>query len=317
MTRVLITGISGFTGNHLALYLVNKGEQVFGFGHSSNLLLPEQVVLCEGDIRDQATLRQIIKQIQPEIIYHLAGLIKAIDFTKFYEVNCLGTAALFEAIVELGVTPKILVTSSSSVYGKGQREEPISEQFKLQPITHYGVSKVAQEMVAYRYHLAHNLPVFFTRAFNLVGPALPSTLACSAFAKQIALAEQPGANRQIVIKNLSNQRDFLDVRDAVRAYDLIANNGTIGQVYNVCSQKAVSIKQCLDLLLDMAQLPIEVKLAPAHFQASDVPIQVGSAMKLSYHFGWQPTITLQQSLADLLDYWRAEISLRKIHELAR
>lgn len=308
MTKTLITGLSGFTGNHLAEYLITKGEQVFGFGLSSELPLPKPVTFHEGDIRDQATLKQIIQQIQPEVIYHLAGLIKATDPTKFYEINVLGTVALFEAIIESGLKPKVLVTSSSAVYGKGVGKKPITEQFQLRPVTHYAVSKVAQETVAHRYYLAHGLPVVCTRAFNLVGPAQPPTLVCSAFAHQIAKAEQSESNRQIVIGDLSNQRDFLDVRDAVQAYHLIANTGTAGQVYNVCSQKAVSIKHCLDILLGMAQVPVEVNFDPARLQASDVPVQIGSATKLHQHIGWQPTITLEQSLADLLNYWREELS---------
>jgi GDP-4-dehydro-6-deoxy-D-mannose reductase len=308
MTKTLITGISGFTGNHLAQYLITKGEQVFGFGLPSELPFPKQVTFHEGDIRDQATLKQIIEQIQPEVIYHLAGLIKATDLTKFYEINVLGTVILFEAIIESGLKPKVLVTSSSAVYGKGVGKKLITEQFQLRPMTHYAVSKVAQETVAQRYYLAHGLPVVCTRAFNLVGPAQPPTLACSAFAHQIALAEQSEANRQIVIGDLSSQRDFLDVRDAVQAYDMIANSGTAGQVYNVCSQKAVSIKHCLDILLEMARVPVEVKFDPARLQASDVPVQVGSATRLFHDFDWQPTITLEQSLADLLNYWREEIS---------
>ena len=310
MTRVLITGISGFTGTHLARHLLAKGVRVFGFARASTnlpLVLAENVSLHFDDIRNQAAIKELLTQAQPDIIYHLAGILKSTEVEKLYEINVLGTVALFEAIIELGIAPMVLVTSSSAVYGKGFGGKPITERFQLRPITYYAISKVAQEFVAYRYYSAYKLPVICTRAFNLIGPGQPSTLACSAFARQIALAEQTRKMDTIMTGDLSARRDFTDVRDVVRAYALLAQSGKPGLIYNVCSQKAVSIKQCLNMLLEMAHVSLETVVDPARLQAHDVPVQVGSAARLFNHTGWKPEITLQQSLADLLNDWRQKV----------
>ncbi len=310
MTRILITGITGFTGVHLAHHLLLKGAEVFGFSRTVTELPPvlaERVDLYSGDICHQATLEKVLVETQPDIIYHLAGLLKAAKVEDFYQINVLGTVALFEAIIAVGLTPKVLVSSSSAVYGKGVGSRPITEQFQLRPITHYGISKVAQEAVARRYYLTHRLPVVTTRAFNLLGPGQPLTLACSAFARQIALAEQSGAGGEIVTGNLSARRDFTDVRDVVQAYELIAQQGKAGDVYNVCSQQAISTQTCLEMLISLASVPLKVTLDPAQTQTNDVPLQIGSVAKLFQRAGWRAKITLQQSLADLLDDWRQKV----------
>ena len=310
MTRVLITGIAGFVGTHLAHYLLSKGNQLFGFDLAASSLSPalaQRVRLYSGDICDQTALKQVLTEAQPDIVYHLAGVLKSTDAKKFYTVHVLGTVALFEAIIGLGITPKVLVASSSAVYGRGFGGKPITEQFKLRPITHYAVSKVAQETVAYRYWLAHQLPVVCTRTFNLIGPGQPPELACSAFARQIALAEHTEKADTVITGNLSAQRDFTDVRDAVRAYDLITTFGKPGLTYNVCSGGTVSIRQCLDMLLEMVHVSLKTTVDPGRLQPHDVPIQVGNAARLYDHTGWKPEITLQQSLADLLHYWRQEV----------
>lgn len=312
MTRLLITGITGFTGAHLACHLLAQGAQVFGFSRGAAELpaaLAERISLYSGDIRHQATLEKILVEVQPDIIYHLAGLLKSAKVEDFYQINVLGTVALFEAIIAVGLAPKVLITSSSAVYGKGVAGRPITEQFQLRPMTHYGVSKVAQETVARRYYLTHQLPVVRTRAFNLLGPGQPLTLACSAFAHQIARAEQSGAGGEIVTGNLSAWRDFTDVRDAVQAYELIVHQGKAGDVYNICSQQAVSTQACLEMLIQMARVPLKVAHDPAGAQANDVPFQIGSTAKLFKQTGWRAKITLQQSLADLLNHWRQKVKL--------
>ena len=310
MMHVLITGIAGFTGIHLAQYVLTNGAQVVGFDQASNGLPPalaDKVSFNSGDIRSQAVLRRVLAETQPDIIYHLAGLLKSTDAKEFYEINVLGTLALFEAIVELGLTPKVLVTSSSAVYGRGSGNRPLTENFKLRPTTHYAVSKVAQEAIAYRYHLVYNIPIICTRAFNLIGPRQSPVLACSAFARQIALAERTKQIDTLVTGDLSPRRDFVDVRDAVRAYSLVVKSGKPGLAYNVCSQQAISIKQCLDLLLEMTSIPLKTIVAPANLQVGDVPVQIGCAARLVKHTGWRPEIPLEQSLADLLDYWRQQV----------
>lgn len=306
MTRILITGITGFTGLHLANYLLTRGDQVFGFSRQP-APLSKQITLLYGDICDPAAIENVLAQVQPEIIYHLAGLLKSAQVEDLYRINVMGTLALFEAIVKLGLSPKILIAGSSAVYGRGLASRSITEQFKLRPVTHYGASKVAQEALAYRYHLAHNLRIIGTRAFNLLGPGQPRSLACAAFAHQIALAEQTGQKSKIVTGDLSAQRDFTDVRDAVAAYELVGKQGKPGLIYNICSQQAVAIRACLNILIEMATVPLEIEMDKTQAQPHDVPIQVGSAARLFRHTGWRPKIPLAQSLADLLSYWREQL----------
>jgi GDP-4-dehydro-6-deoxy-D-mannose reductase len=174
----------------------------------------------------------------------------------------------------------------------------------MRPQTHYALSKAAQELAALRYYHAYEVPVICIRTFNLLGPGLSPQLACSSFAQQIALAERSGNPAVISTGELHTRRDFVDVRDAVRAYTMIAEQGEPGEVYNVCSGHAVAISECLNILLKQARVPIESVLDPAKVQKNDIPIQVGSAKKLKQLTGWEPKVSVEQSLIDLLDDWR-------------
>ena len=320
MAKILITGATGFVGRHLIDYLSVTEHQLFGFGRATSLVpvRAKQIDYYFGDLCDQKMLEQILARVQPDIIFHLAGVLKSNDVQEFYRVNVQGTVALFEAVRAVGIAPKVLVTSSSAVYGPGEGEESITEQFKLRPLTHYAVSKAAQEMVALHYHLAYELNVFCTRTFNLIGPGQPLELACSAFAYQIALAELRREPATLATGNLSSRRDFVDVRDAVCAYDLLVYKGMPGEVYNVCHENAVSIQHSLDILMEMAEVSVTTCVNPARLQSNDVLIQTGSAAKLREQTGWKPVIRLRQSLADLLDDWRNKLrtgTKQVIHEM--
>jgi GDP-4-dehydro-6-deoxy-D-mannose reductase len=305
MAQVLITGAAGFIGVHLARYLRSRCDNVFAFDCVATLppALSRDVQIFVGDINNQAALRHALGEVKPDVIYHLAGLVKSVEPAPFYTAHVLGTASLFEAIVEARLMPRVLIASSSAVYGVGGAK-PITERVGLRPATHYAVSKLAQEAVAQRFQRSHRLPVNIVRVFNAVGPEQPPTLACSAFAQQIAQAERTAKAGVLVTGNLSSQRDLIDVRDVARAYHSIAQAGRAGLVYNICSGRAVSMQYCLDVLLHLARVDIRTELDPQRLQAGDVSIQVGSAARLHGHTGWQPEISLEQSLADLLDYWR-------------
>jgi GDP-4-dehydro-6-deoxy-D-mannose reductase len=224
-------------------------------------------------------------------------------------VNLLGTVALFDEIMEAELSPVVVVASSSAVYGHKSGEKPISEKADIHPITHYAVSKIAQEMAALRYFNSYQMPVMIVRMFNLLGPGQPEDLAFSSFARQIALAEE-GGNAEISTGNLDAERDFIDVRDAVRAFMMVAENGRPGQVYNVCSGHAVKIRTCLDEMLSMSSQQIQVKADAGRIQNHDVPIQIGNAEKIKQATGWTPQIPLKQSLSDLLNDWRQKIKTK-------
>jgi len=307
MTKVLITGAAGFVGRYLADYLVGGGHTVFGTDQSTRPPHPALKDFFPSSLSDASTLRNIIAETRPDVIFHLASILKAEQSETFYTVNVLGTVTLFEAILAMGVKPKVVVTSSSAVYGAALGARPISEGFRTRPVTHYAVSKVAQEIIALGYYKVDDIPVTIIRTFNLLGPGLSPGLACSAFSRQIALAEAGRGPRKVLTGDLRAQRDFVDVRDAVRAYVLVAFHGLAGSIYNVCSRKPVSIQDCLNILLELSNVPVDAARDPALVQENDVPVQVGSAARLRRLTGWMPEIELTQSLVDLLDDWRVKV----------
>lgn len=308
MSRCLITGASGFVGLFLSETLRSPQMEVYGF----DLKHQQQVKQAfTGEITNRADVLSVLRQAQPDTIFHLAGILKSQNAEDLYNVNVLGTVALFEAIMESGLRPRVIVAGSSAVYGTGG-DTPISEASPVHPITHYAASKLSQEIVALRYHKAFDLPVICVRTFNLLGPGLSPDMAPSAFAMQIAQAEKTGGPAKIFTGDLSAQRDYVDVRDAVRAYTLIAEHGEAGQIYNVCSGQAISMSEILQILLDQAQVQMEAVLDPDRVQKQDVPVQIGSAMKIQQLTGWKAEINITKSLADLLNGWREKINLENV-----
>ena len=300
MYTALITGISGFIGQSLEEYLLSKGVAVFGF----DLYGAQKKHVFHGGITDRKSLLRALEKSQPDVIFHLAGILKSAQMEDFYNVHVIGTAVLLDAVIEMGLRPHVLIASSSAVYGVGVGKKPITESFTPRPLTHYAVSKLAQETVALRYCAAYDLPVTCVRTFNLLGPGLSPNMAPSAFAKQIAQAEMKHKPKTIHTGDLSAQRDYVDVRDAVHAYDLIARDGIPGQIYNVCSEQAISVEACLQILMKQAMVKVEQVFDPGREQKHDVPIQVGSAKKIQHDLGWQAKIPVEQSLIDLLNDWR-------------
>jgi GDP-4-dehydro-6-deoxy-D-mannose reductase len=307
MRRALITGVSGFVGSHLASHLLDLGWKLFGFNKQQT---NGSMKVFVGDITDRDALKNVMKECRPDVIFHLAAVIKSSDSELFYNVNLLGTVALFDTLVDLGMRPLVVVASSSAVYGSGHGSRPISEKYMSRPVTHYAISKLAQEHAALRYFTAYQMPVMVVRMFNLLGPGQSPDLACSAFARQIALAEA-GGDEEILTGNLNSYRDFLDVRDAVRAFGLLVEKGGIGETYNVCSGSAFMVGQCLDEIMSISPRQFKVRVDPGHLQKNDVPIQVGNGRKLNQATGWKPQISLKQSLSDLLDYWRQKIEMER------
>jgi GDP-4-dehydro-6-deoxy-D-mannose reductase len=306
--RALITGIYGFCGRHLAVHLQRQGYQVFGLDMAQASPLAG-IPVHAGDIRQRDLVQSVVRTVRPTHIFHLAALISPHpDLDELYAVNVRGTGHLLEAVRLAGVEPVIVVTGSSAVYGLVQPGDlPIHESLPFQPVSVYAVSKIAQEMLAYTYYARHGLHVIRTRAFNLTGPGQPPSLVCSAFAKQIAEIEAGWIEPVLRVGNLTPQRDFVDVRDVVQAYDLVAQLGTAGQVYNVCSGRAVAVQTCLDQLLRLATRPISLEQDPARVRPADIPVSVGDGSRLQELTGWQPVRSLEESLADLLNDWRQRI----------
>jgi GDP-4-dehydro-6-deoxy-D-mannose reductase len=303
MSRILITGSRGFVGSHLLHHLRSRGEGVFGLDLRAN---DSDAHYYQGELTDHKVVKNILNSVQPNVIFHLAGVIKSSEPETLYRANLLSTVSLLDQVMESSCRPVVVIASSSAVYGQTSGARPISERMQVHPVTHYALSKAAQEMAAVRYYASFGLPVVIARIFNLLGPGLSVDLACSAFARQIALSEQNGQT-EIVTGNLNARRDFVDVRDVVRALGLVAENGKAGQVYNVCSGRAVMIRKCLDEMISMSPHQLKVRIDAERFQKNDVPVQVGNYRKLNQRTGWRPQISLRESLSDLLNDWRQRI----------
>lgn len=314
--KVLITGIAGFTGSHLADFILENGEQVFGIERKdANLQNIEKIIkkihVVACDILDESVLHSAITKIKPDKIFHLAARTTAVsgkDRELMFATNVYGTANLLEAVRAAKINPLIHIAGSSAQYGiVDNNDNPINEDCSFRPVNFYGVSKVAQEMISHQYWRNHRLRIVVTRAFNLIGPRGKDDFVCSAFAKQIVMIEKNKQEPIIYVGNLDSQRDFTDVRDVVKGYWLALEKGIPGEVYNICSGRTYSMKTVLNILLDMSKKSIEIKQDPKRMRPSDVPLQTGNYIKFRAQTGWEPQISFKTSLKDLLDYWREQV----------
>ena len=316
--RVLITGITGFVGSHLTEFLLEQnGIEVFGTlrwrSKTDNIdHLRNRIKLYECDLRDASSVRQVISNVKPDRIFHLAGQSfvpmswKAPSETV--TTNTIGQINLFEALRECGLNPRIQIAGSSEEYGLVYPNElPLVEESPLRPLSPYAVSKVAQDFLGYQYARSYQLFIVRTRAFNHTGPRRGEVFATSNFSKQIALIEAGLQEPVLHVGNLDARRDFTDVRDIIRGYWLALEKGEPGEVYNLCSEKDISIGEMLELFLSMTSEKITVQQDPARMRPSDVMVLLGSSSKFRKRTGWAPTIPLQQTLEDLLNYWRTKV----------
>lgn len=315
MTRVLITGIGGFVGSHLAdLLLHDSTTEIAGLVHPSHetrlLRSHPRITLHREDILNEEALPELIRRIAPDVVYHLAGMAHVHESWKnrkeTLQVNFWGAFHLIEACRLLPAFPKVLLIGSGECYGfVPEQEQPVRESRALAPSSPYAVSKIAQETLGIEAAKAEKLPVLISRSFNHTGPRQKETFVCSRFAREIALAEKSGVPFVLKVGNMAARRDFTDVRDVVRAYKYIVDHGTPGEPYNVCSGTAVSIQEVLDILVSLTDKKPEVITDPAIFRPVDIPLLQGSAEKLKTETGWKPVYDLKTTLKDLLDYWRA------------
>ncbi len=312
--RILITGITGFAGSHLAEHALEQRSEVWGSvrreRHTDNVTaLLDRVHLVECDLRDSASVAALVEQAAPERIFHLAAQTFVPtsfgDPAETFIANVVPQIKLLEAARKLCPDARILVVGSSEEYGRVLPEElPVKESNPLRPLSPYAVSKAAQDLLAYQYHQSHGLHIVRTRAFNHEGPRRTEVFALSSFAKQIAEMEAGIRDPVLWVGNLDSKRDFLDVRDVVRAYWLALEHGEPGEVYNIASGHMWRIGDALDLLLSLSKVRVEVRQDPARLRPADTPFMLGDATKFRDLTGWTPKIPFEQTLQDLLDYWR-------------
>lgn len=311
--RILVTGASGFVGGHLIDHLKQEGfSEIFCLIHKRKPLPKSRfkgTTCLSGDLRDPLSLRRVLKRARPTWIFHLAGQASVAaswsDPQITFNDNALAQLNLFEAVRALKLNPWILVACSSDEYGHVEQDElPVSEENPLRPLSPYAVSKVTQDLMAYQYFRSYGMHVVRTRAFNHTGPGRPPLYAISGFAKQIVSIEKGRQPAVLKVGNLDVRRDYLDVRDMVRAYVLALKFGHPGEVYNICSGRSQSMRKILETLLELTDIPIEIKQDPARFRPSDLPVIYGNAARFKSLTGWRPLIPFTKTLQDLLEYWR-------------
>lgn len=321
--KILITGITGMVGSHLAEYILNNhtNSEVHGLIRWRSPLdnikhIQSKIILHQGDLRDLNSLILILQKIKPERIFHLAA--QSYVTTSFnipadtIHTNVIGTVNLLDAIRITGLDPRIHICSSSEVYGQVTKEEiPIKETNPFRPASPYAVSKVGEDMIALQYYLSYGLKILRTRMFTHTGARRGDVFAESSFAKQIAEIEAGFHSKPVKVGNLESIRTFADVRDAVRAYWLLLDRCPSGEVYNIGGNRTMTIGEMLQILKSMAKCKIEHEVSPSLLRPSDVTLQIPDTSKFQQATGWQPKIPLETTLGDLLNYHREKIRIFK------
>jgi GDP-4-dehydro-6-deoxy-D-mannose reductase len=314
--RLLVTGIAGFVGGHLVDYLRAEQPQVRILGLDSRpgaRVRAMQVETIAADIEDAVAVRDALGSVRPDRILHLAAQSSPQrswdDPAATVRTNVLGLLHLLEGARAHGLSPRVLAVGSAEEYGQvDARDLPLREDAPLRPLTPYATSKVAQGFLGLQYTLSTGIAVVRTRTFHHTGPRRGESFAESSFARQLAEIEKGLRAPVLEVGNLDAVRDFTDVRDVVRAYWELLERGRAGEVYNVCSGTGVRLRDLLQALIDVSGLRVEVRVDAARLRPSDVPELIGDPGRIRHGLGWVPRIPLEQSLRDLLQYWRERVA---------
>ncbi|MFC1628603.1 GDP-mannose 4,6-dehydratase [Gemmatimonadota bacterium] len=306
--RVLITGVSGFTGRYLVEYIreIDPDIPISGV----DVQAPDNLYGCAFtriDLQNYSEISRVITEINPAYIFHLGGVNFSDQPQHFFDVNVVGTLNLLEAVRNAAeqIDPTILIVGSSAEYGMvNEDEHPVSEHNPLRPVSHYGVSKVAQDLLGFQYFMSFGLKVIRVRPFNLIGPGQSADYVCGSLVQQFAEIEQGIRSPEILTGNQTPERDFIDVRDLVKAYWMLMMKGTPGEVYNIGSGESASVRDVLQILLESTRMDITVTTDPGKERQSDIPRMVSDITRITSQVGWTPTISLEVALYDMLQHAR-------------
>ena len=313
--RVLITGAGGFVGRHLSAHLgrVQAKARLIGTTFFPSETVHQAVNEHRRiDLKGYEQVHDLLRDCRPDAIFHLAAQAfvprSFEDPWETLENNIRAQLNIIRASLELDIQPRILIVSSAEIYGAVAPDQlPLDEDAAIRPTNPYSVSKVAQDMLALQYYLSHDLPIMRARPFNHIGPGQNERFVAPAFAKQIAAIEEDAGDAVIYVGNLEAKRDFTDVRDIVRAYHMIVEKGKPGEAYNIASGLAHSIRHLLDTLLQLSDIEIEVRVDPERLRPVDVPEIRGDSRKLRRDTGWQPKLSFEDTLRDVLSDCRGRI----------
>ena len=327
MPTALITGITGMVGSHLCDYLLdNTGWDIVGMArwrspteninqHTDRINCADRLKLIYGDLRDTLSIFHVVEQTKPDYVFHLAA--QSFPRTSFdspldtLDTNIQGTNRLLEALKQHRRDAIVHVCASSEVFGRVPREKlPIDEECTFHPASPYAISKVGTDLIGRFYAEAYDMTVMTTRMFTHTGPRRGDVFAESSFAKQIALIEAGFIPPVLKVGNLDSLRTFADVRDAIKAYFLlVTHNPQKGGYYNIGGTFTCTIREMLDKLLSLStQKAIEVVIDPDRLRPIDADLQVPNTAKFEAHTGWKPEIPFEQTMLDLLNYWRERVS---------
>lgn len=305
----LVTGATGFAGSHLLDRLVSTRGEVAAWANARGRQAPVSgsgIHWNAVDLLDRAAVERAVAALQPSVVFHLAGLPHVAESWKqggrALEVNALGTHHLLDAVERAAPACRVIVAGSALVYRPSAAA--LTEDDPLGPADPYGVSKLAQEMLAER----AATPVVRTRPFNHAGPRQSEAFVTSSFAKQIAEIEAGTREPVLSVGNLDARRDIMDVRDTVRAYEMLEAGGVPGRVYNICSGVAYRVGDLLERLLQLARTKVSVQQDPSRLRPSDNPVVLGTHARLTNDTGWRPEIPIETTLADLLAWWRTRLA---------
>jgi GDP-4-dehydro-6-deoxy-D-mannose reductase len=299
--KALITGAAGFVGRHLTTHLESHGDVVHGVDRDTG-----------PDLLDADGCLALLDELRPDAVYHLGGFSDVGGSwntpNATFRVNAEGTLNVLQACVSAGVQ-RVVAVSSADVYGRVTMGElPLTEDNPLRPVSPYAASKIAADYLALQAHLGYGLEVMRVRAFNHLGTGQTNRFVAPALAERIALNELEGGE-VVPVGNMTPRRDFTDVRDVVRAYRLLIENGEPGEAYNVCSGHDIAISELADRLVAKAARPMRLEGDPSLQRPVDVPVLRGDYTQLNKATGWEPEIDLDQTLSDLLEEWRSRVEL--------
>lgn len=310
--RVLVTGASGFVGWHLIRYLTQQDVDIWGTTKTPVTNEGKSVQWLELDLLDKKQVRQIISQIKPDLIFHLAGQssVKTSwdEKAMTIETNVIATIHLLEAVREICPDSFVLTVGSAEEYGPATADQiPITEAEPTSPVSPYGISKLTAGLFAMQFAHTYCLNIIHVRPFNHIGPGQAPGFVAADFARQIVSIELGIRENPIKVGNLNIERDFTDVRDIVRAYWMLSSKGKSGEIYNVCSGKGLKIKNLLQGLCQKSTKKIQIVEDPALFRTADVPSYIGDNSKICRETTWEPVLPISETLEDIINDWRTRL----------